>query len=68
VEEAVLTGESTPQWKVPVGDGSVSPAECLHIKVHKAHILFGGTKMLQHSPDKGARIRWERRDIPVNLV
>ena len=53
----MLTGESTPQWKVPVGDGSVSPAEQLHIKVHKAHVLFGGTKMLQHTPDKGARIR-----------
>jgi hypothetical protein len=35
VEEAVLTGESTPQWKLPVGGGGVSPHEHLHIKTHK---------------------------------
>lgn len=35
VEEAVLTGESTPQWKLPVGGGGVSVHEHLHIKTHK---------------------------------
>lgn len=35
VEEAVLTGESTPQWKLPVGGGGVSSHEHLHIKTHK---------------------------------
>jgi cation-transporting ATPase 13A1 len=57
VEEAVLTGESTPQWKVAVSAAGVDPGEALHIKAHKNHILFGGTKMLQHTPDKGARIK-----------
>jgi hypothetical protein len=31
----VLTGESTPQWKLPVGGGGVSAHEHLHIKTHK---------------------------------
>eukprot|EP00878_Enallax_costatus_P016666 GHUV01017486.1.p1 GENE.GHUV01017486.1~~GHUV01017486.1.p1 ORF type:complete len:1230 (+),score=386.32 GHUV01017486.1:189-3878(+) len=57
VEEAVLTGESTPQWKLPVGGGGVSPQEHLHIKTHKQHVLFGGTKILQHTGDKNARLR-----------
>jgi hypothetical protein len=57
VEEAVLTGESTPQWKLAVGGGGVSPNEHLHIKSHRQHVLFGGTKVLQHTGDKAARIR-----------
>ena len=77
VEEAVLTGESTPQWKMPVGAGSGDsslPAEAagddavaessgvdmaarLSIKRDKALVLFGGTKILQHTPDKSARLR-----------
>lgn len=57
VEEAVLTGESTPQWKAPVSDAGVSPAERLHIKSHKHHVLFGGTKILQHTGDKAARLK-----------
>jgi len=57
VEEAVLTGESTPQWKAPVSDGGVSRHEALHIKTHKHHVLFGGTKILQHTGDKGARLK-----------
>ncbi|CAH8303974.1 unnamed protein product [Eruca vesicaria subsp. sativa] len=50
VNEAILTGESTPQWKVAVaGEGSDKK---LSIKRDKNHVLFGGTKILQHSPDK----------------
>ncbi|KAM7257615.1 hypothetical protein ACFE04_013356 [Oxalis oulophora] len=50
VNEAILTGESTPQWKTSiVGRGT---QERLSSKRDKNHILFGGTKILQHSPDK----------------
>ncbi|KAF5792044.1 putative P-type Na(+) transporter [Helianthus annuus] len=50
VNEAILTGESTPQWKVSImGRG---PDERLSSKRDKNHILFGGTKILQHTPDK----------------
>ncbi|XP_051116163.1 probable manganese-transporting ATPase PDR2 [Andrographis paniculata] len=50
VNEAILTGESTPQWKVSVnGRGS---DEKLSVRRDKAHVLFGGTKILQHTPDK----------------
>ncbi|GFR45826.1 hypothetical protein Agub_g7190, partial [Astrephomene gubernaculifera] len=60
-EEAVLTGESTPQWKTHIGDrlagGEGGARERLSSKAHKQHILFGGTKILQHTGDKGARIR-----------
>jgi len=57
VEEAVLTGESTPQWKLPVGSGGVNLMEHLHIKSHRQHVLFGGTRMLQHTGDKSARLK-----------
>ncbi|MED6170958.1 putative manganese-transporting ATPase pdr2 [Stylosanthes scabra] len=50
VNEAILTGESTPQWKVSImGRGS---EEKLSIRRDKSHVLFGGTKILQHTPDK----------------
>ncbi|KAM6579075.1 hypothetical protein CsatB_030912 [Cannabis sativa] len=50
VNEAILTGESTPQWKVSVmGRGA---DEKLSVKRDKNHVLFGGTKILQHTPDK----------------
>lgn len=50
VNEAILTGESTPQWKVSImGRGT---EEKLSSKRDKTHVLFGGTKILQHTPDK----------------
>lgn len=78
VEEAVLTGESTPQWKTPVGslgetgapsstegppEGDVGesvgvdPSAQLNIKRDRALVLFGGTKILQHTGDSSARLR-----------
>ncbi|XP_057462142.1 probable manganese-transporting ATPase PDR2 isoform X2 [Actinidia eriantha] len=50
VNEAILTGESTPQWKASImGRGA---AEKLSVRRDKNHVLFGGTKILQHTPDK----------------
>lgn len=65
VDEAVLTGESTPQWKAPVGspDGHELTAQAeglehrLSIKSDKNHVLFSGTKLLQHTGDKDAHIK-----------
>ncbi|XP_050205184.1 probable manganese-transporting ATPase PDR2 [Mercurialis annua] len=55
VNEAILTGESTPQWKVSVmGRGN---EEKLSAKRDKTHVLFGGTKILQHTPDKSFPLR-----------
>eukprot|EP00899_Mesostigma_viride_P025895 jgi/Mesvir1/6490/Mv16761-RA.2 len=54
--EALLTGESTPQWKTPV-QGSLPPSEPLSMKQHKGHLLFGGTKILLHTPDKDAPLK-----------
>ncbi|XP_062083748.1 probable manganese-transporting ATPase PDR2 [Humulus lupulus] len=50
VNEAILTGESTPQWKVSVMGRGIE--EKLSVKRDKNHVLFGGTKILQHTPDK----------------
>ncbi|KAG0569601.1 hypothetical protein KC19_6G101700 [Ceratodon purpureus] len=53
--EALLTGESTPQWK-----GSIlsrEPEERLSIRRDKNHVLFGGTKILQHTPDKTGTLK-----------
>ncbi|KAL1201130.1 putative manganese-transporting ATPase PDR2 [Cardamine amara subsp. amara] len=55
VNEAILTGESTPQWKVPIA--GVGSDEKLSIKRDKNHVLFGGTKILQHSPDKSFSLK-----------
>ncbi|XP_027354268.1 probable manganese-transporting ATPase PDR2 [Abrus precatorius] len=50
VNEAILTGESTPQWKVSIAGRGME--EKLSAKRDKNHVLFGGTKILQHTPDK----------------
>ncbi|KAL3835729.1 hypothetical protein ACJIZ3_010465 [Penstemon smallii] len=55
VNEAILTGESTPQWKVSVmGRGN---DEKLSARRDKPHVLFGGTKILQHTPDKAFHLK-----------
>ncbi|XP_010245696.1 PREDICTED: probable manganese-transporting ATPase PDR2 [Nelumbo nucifera] len=53
--EAILTGESTPQWKVSVAGRGID--EELSIKRDKGHVLFGGTKILQHTPDKSFHLK-----------
>ncbi|GMH17830.1 hypothetical protein Nepgr_019671 [Nepenthes gracilis] len=55
VNEAILTGESTPQWKVSISGRGVE--ERLSIKRDKNHVLFGGTKILQHTPDKSFHLK-----------
>ena len=65
VDEAVLTGESTPQWKSAIGtpeeDDLAAPGQGqekqLSIKRDKNHVLFSGTKLLQHTGDKEAHIK-----------
>ncbi|KAL1822386.1 hypothetical protein ACET3Z_009164 [Daucus carota] len=55
VNEAILTGESTPQWKVSIiGRGA---EENLSARRDKSHVLFGGTKILQHTSDKTCHLR-----------
>ncbi|KAL6968251.1 putative manganese-transporting ATPase pdr2 [Sarracenia purpurea var. burkii] len=55
VNEAILTGESTPQWKASImGRGA---QEKLSIRRDKNHVLFGGTKILQHTPDKSFNMK-----------
>lgn len=65
VDEAVLTGESTPQWKNPVGEATgdevdaseLAPTAHLSVKRDKMHVVFGGTKLLQMTGDNEAHIR-----------
>lgn len=65
VDEAVLTGESTPQWKNPIGEAKgdeidaseVSAKEILSMKRHKIHVVFGGTKLMQATADADAHIK-----------
>ena len=56
VNEAVLTGESTPQIKESI---QRRPAdEALSIKQNKGHILFGGTEILTCSRAEGKGSRF----------
>ncbi|CAN0914021.1 Probable manganese-transporting ATPase PDR2 [Linum grandiflorum] len=55
VNEAILTGESTPQWKVSIA--ARGKDENLSARRDKTHVLFGGTKILQHTPDKTFTLR-----------
>eukprot|EP00210_Caulerpa_lentillifera_P008560 g8165.t1 len=55
VDESVLTGESTPQWKAPLSSGlddELTNQMELDLKRDKLHVLFGGTKCLQNSVQK----------------
>lgn len=48
IDESTLTGESIPQMKEPIEDID-DDDRVLDINQDKLHILFGGTKVLQHN-------------------
>ena len=50
VNEAMLTGESTPQLKEPIT--SRKEDEVLNINLDKIHIVFSGTKVVQNAPSE----------------
>lgn len=52
-DEAVLTGESTPQWKEAItarDGGPTGGARCIDVRQDKRNVLFGGTKVINASP------------------
>lgn len=60
MDESVLTGESTPLWKASLAsaiESGLSLDTLLDLKRDKQHILFGGTKIVQQTGSKNARIK-----------
>ena len=51
VNEAMLNGESTPRIKESVSTLG-TPSDVLDIDKHKNHLLFAGTQLILHTPDK----------------
>ena len=70
VEEAVLTGESTPQWKAPVGTALQGAAAAEGLDVAKARLLWPTPRHLvlysaaalsgRRSPQEGVRVHGPR--------
>lgn len=57
-DEAVLTGESTPQRKAAIdAQDEGGAAALLDVNRDRAAVVFGGTKLLQTTGDKSARLR-----------
>eukprot|EP01132_Coremiostelium_polycephalum_P002271 gene2271-2796_t len=51
VNEAMLTGESTPHHKESIRDRKFD-SQSLDLKKDKIHIIFGGTDIVQHNPSE----------------
>jgi len=51
--EALLTGESAPQWKEAAEEAGAGGEE-LSLKRHRAHIVYAGTQVVQSAPPAAA--------------